>query len=202
MVLLLAAGRAARYGRDKRRELLYKGLTLLELSVDCYRRTGLHVVTCLSAQASDDDLESMLSARGNVCIRCNDAQLGMGATLAEAVRGVAHTASALFIALGDMPVVQRETLDALEAKAHPDRIALPCFDGRRGHPVLFGASFFSQLASLGGDRGAVSLLQQYASACSVVPVEDPGVVRDVDRPADGLALAQYLRTTYDDGASG
>ena len=55
MVLLLAAGRAARFGRDKRRELLCKGLTLLELSIDCYRQTGLRVVTCLSADTSDDD---------------------------------------------------------------------------------------------------------------------------------------------------
>lgn len=193
MVLLLAAGRAARFGRDKRRELLCKGLTLLELSIDCYRQTGLRVVTCLSADTSDDDLELMLRARGNACLRCNDAPQGMGATLAEAVQTFADAAPALFIALGDMPVVHRETLDALEAQAHPGRIVLPCFEGHRGHPVLFGSEFFSQLASLGGDRGAVSLLQQHDQACRVVSVKDPGVLRDVDRPADGVELARYFQ---------
>jgi molybdenum cofactor cytidylyltransferase len=55
-------------------------------------------------------------------------------------------------------------------------------DGRRGNPVGFGRVHLAALLALEGDQGARRLLQ----TCPVteVPVEDPGIFRDIDTPAD------------------
>ena len=59
----------------------------------------------------------------------------------------------------------------------------PSFEGRRGHPVLFGAGWLPALRALSGDEGARAILQT-AQRLTLVAVEDPGVLLDVDRPED------------------
>ena len=184
-VLLLAAGSARRFGSDKRFALLYKQKTLLEVTLRCYRAAGFEVFLCLSARSSDDGLADRLAAPGVVVLRCQRAAEGMGSTLSEGVAACSAYPGA-FIALADMPRIRVSTLRALEAEAAPERIVIPTFDGRRGHPVLFGRAWFAELSRLGGDRGAASLLQRYAHVCRERTVDDPGIHLDVDTP-DALA---------------
>ncbi|WP_205189845.1 NTP transferase domain-containing protein, partial [Burkholderia sp. LMG 13014] len=61
-------------------------------------------------------------------------------------------------------------------------IVAPAHRGVRGHPVGFSAHHFDALAALDGDTGARAL---FASApVKLLDVDDPGIVRDVDTPAD------------------
>jgi molybdenum cofactor cytidylyltransferase len=58
------------------------------------------------------------------------------------------------------------------------------FEGKRGHPVGFSRKYGSLLAALDGDEGARSIIAARQFALCLVDVEDPGVLRDVDRPSD------------------
>lgn len=51
-----------------------------------------------------------------------------------------------------------------------------------GHPVRFAARLLGELASLGGDRGARVLFSRHAVLR--LAVSDPGIIEDVDTPAD------------------
>jgi molybdenum cofactor cytidylyltransferase len=64
----------------------------------------------------------------------------------------------------------------------------PDWRGRRGHSVGFGARWRDALLAMRGDRRARELLAARAAALRLIPVDDPGVVRDLDRPADLAAL--------------
>jgi len=83
----------------------------------------------------------------------------------------------------DHPDVDVSTLRSLIAALGDHAAARPVFDGRRGHPPLIARSLFDRLAACAGlDGGARTVL---ASADTLdVAVDDPGVVRDVDTPAD------------------
>jgi molybdenum cofactor cytidylyltransferase len=104
------------------------------------------------------------------------------------VQGLRHSLrneepAAWLVALGDMPHVAPATLSALaDALAAGASIAAPVMGGRRGNPVGFGHVHLAALLALEGDQGARRLLQ----SCPVteVPVEDPGIFRDIDTPAD------------------
>ncbi|MCK7579437.1 MAG: NTP transferase domain-containing protein [Chromatiales bacterium] len=56
--------------------------------------------------------------------------------------------------------------------------------GQRGHPVGFSAEFAPALRALQGDRGARDLLARHADRLQCLEVDDPGVLLDVDTPAD------------------
>jgi CTP:molybdopterin cytidylyltransferase MocA len=96
-------------------------------------------------------------------------------------------ASGWVIALGDMPWVQPSTVAALrEALELGAEIAVPRYHGARGNPVGFSRRYWHELIALQGDEGARSLLQRHITSITWVDVEDEGILRDVDLPADAL----------------
>jgi molybdenum cofactor cytidylyltransferase len=63
-------------------------------------------------------------------------------------------------------------------------LVAPSYAGERGHPVGFAGRFGPALLALTGDAGARDLLRAEAGALEILDLDDPGVVRDVDTPAD------------------
>jgi molybdenum cofactor cytidylyltransferase len=93
------------------------------------------------------------------------------------------------IALGDMPHVRPDTIRAVvEALEQGAPLVVPVFAGQRGHPVGFGRGFRDELVRLTGDAGARVVLMSHASAVHQLEVDDPGVVQDMDTPADAARL--------------
>jgi molybdenum cofactor cytidylyltransferase len=50
--------------------------------------------------------------------------------------------------------------------------------------VGIAGDFYEQLIVLGGDEGARHVLAANEQALVKIPVGDPGVIRDIDRPED------------------
>ncbi|MVW73179.1 MULTISPECIES: NTP transferase domain-containing protein [unclassified Bordetella] len=133
-------------------------------------------------------LADLLAELGCELVHVADSPRGMGISLAAAA---AHwiarhkdglEISACVVALADMPWVRTDTIRTLLDHAEATRIVVPVYQGRRGHPVVFGASYFSDLAELQGDAGAKALLQRYG--VKEVECDDPGILRDIDVPGD------------------
>ncbi|ARU55147.1 MobA-like protein [Oleiphilus messinensis] len=114
------------------------------------------------------------------------------ATRIKAVINHAPSDGWLFM-LGDMPFVQFSTVVALgSAFFHTTKseqyffvpVQLSEGGAKRGNPVLIGSTWRSQLLELCGDQGANPLLKQHSNAVVHVPVDDPGIHRDIDRVED------------------
>lgn len=113
---------------------------------------------------------------------CAQADQGMGATLAFAIVQTSQ-ARGWLIALADMPWVAPATMTALVAAlAAGATIAVPVCQGRRGNPVAFSQIHGPDLLACSGDSGARHLLA--TGTVTEVAVQDHGIWRDVDRPAD------------------
>ena len=114
---------------------------------------------------------------------CGDADSGMAASLVHAIAHSLPQADAWLVALGDMPFVAPATLRSLlVALEEGAGIAAPVFEGRRGNPVAFGAQHLPALLALKGEHGARALLK--SEAVTEVAVDDRGILRDIDTPAD------------------
>jgi molybdenum cofactor cytidylyltransferase len=137
-----------------------------------------------------DELAASLGAAGCQIVTCDNAAEGMGASLACAARA-AGKVDGYVVALGDMPFVRPSTIAAVrDALKEGAALVAPYFRARRGHPVGIAGKFAAELLALEGDEGAKKLLAAHAQALVKIPVGDPGVVRDIDRPED---LAPPLR---------
>ena len=83
--------------------------------------------------------------------------------------------------------VAQVTVARLAAEAQADRVVIPTWRGRGGHPTAFGRALWPQLAGCASlPRGARSVLEQHADHVVRTEVDDPGVRADVDRAADLL----------------
>ena len=181
--LLLAAGAGRRFGGGK---LLHPyGPDRMPLALVSYRRLRallprVHVVL----RPGEPELERIFATEGADCVVCPRAVDGMGFSLACGVSAT-RDASGWLVALGDMPKVQATTLQAvLQALEAGASIVIPCHDGRRGHPVGFSGEHRAALLELSGDEGARRVVGANADRVLELAVDDPGVLADVDTPAD------------------
>ena len=185
--LLLAAGSATRFGSDKLSHALPHGVSI---AVQAARHLKSQVAVLAVVRPGADALAQALKAEGCEVVVCDRAAEGMGATLACGVRAAAEAAGWL-VALADMPFVRPTSIAAVrDALMTGAPLAAPYFRARRGHPVGIGARYKADLLALAGDEGAKALLARHSADLLKIPVGDPGVVRDIDRPED---LAPPLR---------
>ena len=186
--LLLAAGAGTRFGSDKLSHSLPHGVPIAVQAARHLRPAVSRIVAVVRPSAAD--LAKSLAGEGCEVVVCENAADGMGASLACAARA-AGPAEAYLVALGDMPFVRPSSAVAVrDALAAGAELAAPYWRARRGHPVGLSAKFFAQLLELQGDEGAKKLLAAHHDRLVKIPVGDPGVIRDIDTPAD---LAPRLR---------
>ncbi|MET0745708.1 MAG: nucleotidyltransferase family protein [Microvirga sp.] len=188
--LVLAAGAGRRFGG---RKLLapWQGAPLVQAALDAAAATelsGLTVVTGADAPdvaaAIGDWSRQNPRARVEV-VHAPDHGEGLAASLRAGLRALPPHADGAVIFLGDMPCVPRGIVPDLLAALRPESLAAaPCFEGRRGHPVLVRSDLFEALLSLNGDAGARTVLDGLGERLVLVPAKDAGVLFDVDVVGD------------------
>src|SRR5882672_9252090 len=185
--ILLAAGSAKRFGANKLLQTLPPGTP--DAGMPIRLAAAKHLIGALPDSIAvlrprAQKLGKLLRDAGCNTVVCRNAGEGMGTSLAAGVRATPD-ADGWIVALADMPFIRPETIRAV-TKALQDgaAIAAPSFRGERGHPVGFARRFFKELSSLHGDDGARQLLGQHPESLTLHEVDDPGVVRDIDKPSD------------------
>ncbi len=180
--ILLAAGSASRFGSNK---LLHPLLTGVPIAVTAARNLRAILPRCVAVvRPGADELAGLLRAEGLEVVVCANADEGMGASLACAA-AAAGEAGGYMIALADMPYIRASSLAAIrDAIAGGPALVAPYFRTHRGHPVGIAGRFRAELLAASGDEGAKKLLERHAAELVKIPIGDPGVIRDVDTPAD------------------
>lgn len=180
--ILLAAGSASRFGSDK---LLHPLLTKVPIAVTSARNLKAVVPDSIAVvRPGAEELSALLEGEGLRVVVCPNADEGMGASLACAA-AAAEEGTAYLVTLADMPFIRESSLVAVrDSLASGVHLVAPFFRTRRGHPVGIGARYREELLRASGDEGARSLLERHAAELVKIPIGDPGVVRDIDRPSD------------------
>lgn len=183
--VLLAAGSSRRFGSNKMLAPLADGTPLAVAAAS--RLIAAVPESIAVVRPGDDALAALLADKGLRIVECADAERGMGHSLAAGI-AAASTADAWLIALADMPSIKISTIAGLLAQLHAGSVLVaPFHAGRRGHPVGFTARFGAELLALCGDTGARDLLARHATVLTRLDVDDPGILIDVDMPADLVA---------------
>ena len=184
--LLLAAGQGRRFGGDKLLQPLADGTPVAVAAARALKAACADSIAVLRPE--QDALAALLEAEGLRVVRCAAARSGMGYSLAAGV-AASRDARGWLVALADMPCISVATLQAVaELIGGGAALAAPRYAGRRGHPVGFAARWRGALLALEGDEGARAILEQSRFLLHVLETDDPGVLQDVDSPADLAAL--------------
>jgi molybdenum cofactor cytidylyltransferase len=90
----------------------------------------------------------------------------------------------------DAPMIAPATVAALIAafRAGVAPVVRATHLGRHGHPVIFAREVFGDLRHADPAVGARAVVRAHAARSVDLEVEDPGVLGDIDTPADYAAL--------------
>jgi molybdenum cofactor cytidylyltransferase len=185
--ILLAAGYSTRFGSNKLLQALPAGAP--DAGTPIALAAARHLLDALPESIAvvrprAQKLGKILRDAGCNTVVCKNASEGMGTSLAAGVRA-ASEADGWVVALADMPFLRPETIRIIvKGLSEGAVIAATAYRGERGHPVGFARRFLDELSALHGDQGARELLARRAELVSLFDVDDPGVLRDIDRPSD------------------
>jgi CTP:molybdopterin cytidylyltransferase MocA len=134
----------------------------------------------------DGDVAKEAERQGGEVILNPDPAPGPVASLQAGLRALPPQVEAVFFAPVDHPLFSPRTVRALiqAFREHRAPVVLPSFEGWRGHPVLFSRDLFPELLEEELPEGARSVVRRYLSTRLQVPVEDPGILADIDTPED------------------
>ena len=110
---------------------------------------------------------------------------GLSTSLQAGVSALLSGARAVVVCLGDMPLVRPGHINTLIGAflTDPDgSIFVPTWQGGRGNPVLWTVDLLPEIGTLTGDVGAKVLMSRHPTKVREVPVDEPGVLTDVDTP--------------------
>jgi len=186
-IIILAAGQSSRMrGIDKLMQIV-SGVPLIRRQVDM----ALSVTTgpvIVALPVFPHPRQQALQGTDAVLIEVPDAQEGMNASLRAAMRFVPGTARAAMVLLGDLPELTKEDLNKVSHSFESKKDFLiwrgATADGKPGHPVIFSAQLFDQIARLKGDSGGREVVQAAAGRIALVPLVGNRARLDLDTPED------------------
>lgn len=108
-------------------------------------------------------------------------QQGMLTSLQEGLGAVPRDCDAVLFTLVDHPAISLATVDLLLRSKAP--IAIPRFEGKRGHPVLIRRAICDEFLREPVTSKVRDVIDRHASEIDYIETADRGISDDIDDPA-------------------
>ncbi|MGY2051869.1 nucleotidyltransferase family protein [Methylobacterium sp. JK268] len=193
-LVLLAAGRGTRFGAAPKLLAPLDGKPLVRHAAEAALESGIGPVVAVLGHAGAA-VEAALDGLALRRVPNPNYAEGLSTSLKAGLAALPDEIVGAIILLGDMPRVPAGLLRGLAgAFREGDAAVVPVHGGRRGNPVLLNRRILGDaLAGLSGDRGAGPLLAGRTDLRDW-PVEEAGILLDVDTPE---ALGGLVPTVHD-----
>lgn len=109
---------------------------------------------------------------------------GMLSSLQCGLMAVTDSARAVAFTPVDFPAIAESTMDRVLAGWSGELLRIPRYNGRRGHPVLLARQLLLEFLALPITAQARDIVARHEASIVYADVDDPGILQDVDTPAD------------------
>ena len=158
----------------------FRGETFLDRLIGVFSQFCSPVVVVVGHDAPRIQA-GLRNPRQAVFTENKDYKLGQLSSMQCGLRAIPETAGGVLFTLVDHPNVNPSTIQALLDR--PALLAIPSFEGRRGHPIYFHRDLIAEFLALPADSQAKAVVSRHAAAIRYVEVDDPGILSDIDDPA-------------------
>ncbi len=103
-------------------------------------------------------------------------------SLRASLRVLDHSVEGVSFCPVDHPLIHEDTVQRLIDTFRQGQapVVVPTFNGKRGHPVLFGRVLFEEILNDALPEGARTVVHRHLDDTRSVPVDDEGTIIDID----------------------
>jgi molybdenum cofactor cytidylyltransferase len=182
--VVLAAGLSRRMGRFKLL-LPWHGRTVIESVVRTVEAATTGEIVVVSGYRGDDVAAALQGTRARVVLNHDYATGEMLSSVQTGLQALGAATDAALLCLGDQPQIEADTIRrVLEAGAEDGlrRVVIPSYAMRAGHPILLPQGIWPAVMQAAGTLNEA--LDPYRADFRYVVVDAPGILADLDTPAD------------------
>ena len=183
-IVILAAGASKRMGEPKML-LPYENSTIIETVVEKALRSRADHIVVVTGSHSAEIREKLNRFAVDVIFNA-DHESGMLSSVQAGIRALTRDTKAVIFMLGDQPMVKTEVIDQLidVYHNHAERIVVPVYRGKRGHPLLVELSLRHQIENLDPQKGLRQLLLDNPDEVLETEIDTPSILKDIDTKKD------------------
>jgi len=182
--IILSGGESRRMGTPKAL-LKYGGSNFVAAIADKLAGAGVEDISIVLGGNTEKILPNLKKKNLKTIINA-DWRGGQITSLRAALRKTDGEALAVIVSLIDHPGVEVSTIRSLleEFLAGGHDIIIPEYNGRGGHPAVFGRSVFAALLDTSLKDGARGVIRSGSFRVKKLRVNDPFIRQDIDTPED------------------
>ena len=182
VAIVPAAGKGERFGGAKLVARIH-GEALIDLTLRSLLDGGVdRVIVVLAPGVSLSEARLLEDRRVQTVVNA-DPSRGMFSSIQTGL--AVADGDPIVILPADMPFVQSRTVTAvIDACVRQHVVIVPAYDGRRGHPMALPAVLRDAVFRASPDSTLKAALASAHVERIELVVDDPGILRDVDTPAD------------------
>jgi len=181
--VILSAGASRRMGRPKAL-LPYREGTFLEHLIEVTRHPKIGVRRIVLG-AGGDEIQAAAKLDPEMVVSNKDWEQGQLSSIQAGVKCIRNIVTdGIVLCPVDHPLVSARLVGNLIEKFYASKkaIVLPTYNARRGHPVIFARSLYTELLNAPADKGARAVVWAHAADVLEVPTEEEGVVLNINDP--------------------
>jgi molybdenum cofactor cytidylyltransferase len=198
--ILLAAGESSRMRGSFKPLLKWGKRTVIGECVHQMRNSQLAEIFVVLGHR-EMEIRQTLAGSGVQYAINEDYRQGMLSSIKTGLASLSPNEDAALIALVDQPMITKEIIDALidAFSAGEKGVALPTYQGKRGHPIIVASKYFEDIMQLDEDspEGLRQFIDERRDDTLEVPVSTPAVIEDIDLPEDYERLSKRVEPIYE-----
>ena len=194
--IILAAGSSSRMSGGRHKLLLpLDDRPVLAHVIDASLKSQAHPIIVILGHQSDQvrlHLKQNTNYEHITLVENVHYQQGMSSSLRTGIQTLlandyrnkcnSYQIDSALIVLGDQPLITPTIIDTLIAayRSAGKAIVAPLYNGKRGSPVLFDKSLFTELIEVTGDEGGRTVLERHRDEVELIEIGDALPNYDVD----------------------
>ncbi len=188
-ICILAAGFSSRMGKFK--PLLPIGdETVVERAIKVSKAVGMREIAVVTGHKREWISPIIHRQKAMEALNPNF-EKGMFTSIQAGVAALSSSLDGFFIMPVDCPLVTEQVLRLLMERFEPDQFVVPCYRGKKGHPLLVPAAYQEAILRHDGTGGLKTITDRDFTKMKRVETGFEGVVMDMDTPAAYEEIKSY-----------